>query len=69
MVVTLQTFPQIALSLDVLVMNCLASDSPSLIQVDKVNLNQVFILISLWFDFLPGHLQGLLYTARLLLDK
>jgi hypothetical protein len=45
MVVTLQTFPQIAQSLDVLVMNCLASDSPSLIQVDKVNLNQVFILV------------------------
>lgn len=56
-------FPKVHCLLNTLTTNCLVLGSPSLIQIDSVNLNQVFILTSLWFPSLQGQLQGPLSGA------
>ena len=51
---TRKLFPKLYCVLNMVAMNLLSPDSPSLIQVDEINLNWVFILTSSRL----GHLQG-----------
>lgn len=58
MIVAWKPFSKLYCVLSMLAKNHLASDSPSLIPVDEVKLNRVFMLTSLQFASPPGHLQA-----------